>query len=71
MSDKDKKSGKPTLSLRRTTAETGRVRQNIAHGRSKTVVVETKRKRIITPRPRLRRRRRSGRPRSLRRRKRK
>ncbi len=49
MSDKDKKSGKPTLSLRRTTAETGRVRQNIAHGRSKTVVVETKRKRIITP----------------------
>ncbi len=47
MSDTDKKSGKPTLSLRRTTAETGRVRQNIAHGRSKTVVVETKRKRII------------------------
>ncbi len=48
MSDSDKKSGKPTLSLRRTSPGTGRVRQNIAHGRSKTVVVETKRKRIIT-----------------------
>ena len=35
-----------TLGLRRTTLETGRVRQNL-HGRSKTVVVETKRKRII------------------------
>ena len=48
MSDTDKKSGKPTLSLRRATPEAGHVRQNIAHGRSKTVVVETKRKRIIT-----------------------
>ena len=36
-----------TLSLRRTTTETGRVRQNFSHGRSKTVVVETKRKRVI------------------------
>ncbi len=49
MSDSDKKSGKPTLSLKRTTLEAGRVRQNIGHGRSKTVVVETKRKRVITP----------------------
>ena len=49
MSESDKKGGKPTLRLGRTTAETGRVRQNIAHGRSKTVVVETRRKRIITP----------------------
>ncbi len=49
MSDSDnKKSGKPTLSLRRPASETGHVRQNIAHGRSKTVVVETRRKRIIT-----------------------
>ncbi len=47
MSDSDKKSGKPTLSLRRPAGGSGRVRQNIAHGRSKTVVVETKRKRII------------------------
>ncbi len=47
MTDSDKKGGKPTLSLRRTTREMGRVRQNIAHGRSKTVVVETKRKRVI------------------------
>ena len=49
MSNSDKKGGKPTLSLRRTTTEMGRVRQNIAHGRSKTVVVETKRKRVILP----------------------
>ncbi len=47
MSNSDKKGGKPTLSLRRSTTETGRVRQNISHGRSKTVVVETKRKRVI------------------------
>ncbi len=40
-------SGGRTLSLRRTTTETGRVRQNFSHGRSKTVVVETKRKRIV------------------------
>ncbi len=37
-----------TLSLGRKSVDTGRVRQNISHGRSKTVVVETKRKRIIT-----------------------
>ena len=36
-----------TLGVRRTTTETGRVRQNFSHGRSKTVVVETKRKRVI------------------------
>ncbi len=36
-----------TLGIRRTTTETGRVRQNFSHGRSKTVVVETKRKRVI------------------------
>ncbi len=46
-SDSKAESGGRTLSLRRTTTETGRVRQNFSHGRSKTVVVETKRKRII------------------------
>jgi translation initiation factor IF-2 len=38
-----------TLSLRRPAVEQGRVRQNFPHGRSKTVVVETKRKRVIQP----------------------
>jgi translation initiation factor IF-2 len=38
-----------TLSLRRPAVEQGRVRQNFPHGRSKTVVVETKRKRVIPP----------------------
>jgi translation initiation factor IF-2 len=52
MSEEDTNDGKSgsggrTLSLRRTTTETGRVRQNFSHGRSKTVVVETKRKRVI------------------------
>ena len=37
-----------TLSIGKS-AEQGRVRQNFAHGRSKSVVVETKRKRVITP----------------------
>ncbi len=50
MSDSEKKGGKPTLSLKRTTLEMGRVKQNIGHGRSKTVVVETKRKRVV-PKP--------------------
>ena len=35
-----------TLSLKRPTVEQSRVKQNFAHGRTKTVVVETKRKRI-------------------------
>ena len=45
--DRKPASGGRTLGVRRTTTETGRVRQNFSHGRSKTVVVETKRKRII------------------------
>ena len=45
--DSNDGAGGRTLSLRRTTTETGRVRQNFSHGRSKTVVVETKRKRVI------------------------
>jgi len=43
-----KAAGGKTLSLKRT-VETGHVRQNISHGRSKSVVVETKRKRTIKP----------------------
>ncbi len=40
--------GGKTLSLRRNVGQ-GSVKQNFSHGRSKTVVVETKRKRIVTP----------------------
>ena len=41
------KSERKPLSLRRT--ETGAVKQSFSHGRSKTVVVETKRRRVLTP----------------------
>ena len=41
-----KKSRRP-LTLKRT--ETGAVKQSFSHGRSKTVVVETKRRRVLTP----------------------
>ncbi|MEM8772182.1 MAG: translation initiation factor IF-2 [Pseudomonadota bacterium] len=41
------KSGRKPLTLRRT--ETGAVKQSFSHGRSKTVVVETKRRRVLTP----------------------
>ncbi|MGC6472707.1 MAG: translation initiation factor IF-2 [Parvibaculales bacterium] len=44
---KDAKPGK-TLSLKRT-VESGQVRQNFSHGRSKSVVVEKRRKRVVTP----------------------
>ena len=49
MSDNDtdaKKPGKLSISKG---AEAGRVRQSFSHGRSKTVVVETKKKRVVTP----------------------
>ena len=46
-SDDATKSGRRPLSLRRT--ETGAVKQSFSHGRSKTVVVETKRRRVLTP----------------------
>ncbi len=51
MSDSDndtdaKKPGKLSISRG---AEAGRVRQSFSHGRSKTVVVETKKKRVVTP----------------------
>ncbi len=41
------KSKRRPLTLRRT--ETGAVKQSFSHGRSKTVVVETKRRRVLTP----------------------
>ncbi|MFZ2467416.1 MAG: translation initiation factor IF-2 associated domain-containing protein, partial [Parvibaculum sedimenti] len=43
-----KASGGKTLSLNRT-VESGHVRQNFSHGRSKSVVVEKKKKRTISP----------------------
>lgn len=46
--DRKPASGGKTLSLKRT-VDSGHVRQNISHGRSKSVVVETKRKRTIKP----------------------
>ncbi|MBM3520935.1 MAG: translation initiation factor IF-2, partial [Alphaproteobacteria bacterium] len=49
-SDNDRKPGAPrgggTLTLKRPAVEHSRVKQSFAHGRTKTVVVETKRKRI-------------------------
>ena len=44
---KETAKGGRTLSVGRTTVEQSKVRQNFSHGRSKTVVVETKRKRIL------------------------
>ncbi|MEM9706354.1 MAG: translation initiation factor IF-2 [Pseudomonadota bacterium] len=41
------KKGRRPLSLRRT--ETGAVKQSFSHGRTKTVVVETKRRRVLSP----------------------
>ena len=50
MSDSDSNDGKgKTLSLRGGGTETSRVRQSFSHGRSKSVVVEKKRKRIVVP----------------------
>ena len=46
-SDADKKPARKPLSLRRT--ETGAVKQSFSHGRTKTVVVETKRRRVSAP----------------------
>ena len=45
MSDSD---GKKTLGLRR---GPGQVKQSFSHGRTKSVVVETKRKRVVVPKP--------------------
>ncbi|MDQ4059638.1 MAG: IF-2-associated domain-containing protein, partial [Pseudomonadota bacterium] len=38
-----------TLSLKRPSVEQGVVRQSFSHGRSKAVVVETKKRRIVKP----------------------
>ena len=48
MSDTD---GKKTLGLR-SGARPGNVKQSFSHGRTKNVVVETKRKRVVVPKPR-------------------
>ncbi len=45
------RSGGGTLTLKRPAVEQSRVKQSFAHGRSKTVVVETKRKRFGDDRP--------------------
>jgi len=48
MSDSD---GKKTLGLRGTPPRSGQVKQSFSHGRTKSVVVETKRKRVVVPKP--------------------
>ena len=48
MSDSD---GKKTLGLRGAPARPGNVKQSFSHGRTKNVVVETKRKRVVIPKP--------------------
>ena len=47
MSDTD---GKKTLGLRGG-PRSGQVKQSFSHGRTKNVVVETKRKRVVVPKP--------------------
>src|SRR5206468_27383 len=44
--DKPKLGTRPSLGLKRT-VETGKVKQSFSHGRSNTVVVEVKKRRII------------------------
>ena len=48
MSDND---GKKTLGLRGSGSRPGNVKQSFSHGRTKNVVVETKRKRVVVPKP--------------------
>lgn len=48
MSDKD---GKSTLGLGGGSGRPGQVKQSFSHGRTKSVVVETKRKRVVVPKP--------------------
>ena len=48
MSDTD---GKKTLGLRGSGSRPGSVKQSFSHGRTKNVVVETKRKRVVVPKP--------------------
>ncbi|MCQ0970910.1 translation initiation factor IF-2 [Paracoccus sp. TK19116] len=48
MSDND---GKKTLGLGGGASRSGQVKQSFSHGRTKNVVVETKRKRVVMPKP--------------------
>lgn len=48
MSDND---GKKTLGLGSGSGRSGQVKQSFSHGRTKSVVVETKRKRVVVPKP--------------------
>ncbi|QFU10231.1 Translation initiation factor IF-2 [Rhodobacteraceae bacterium THAF1] len=48
MSDSD---GKKTLGVRGSGPRSGSVKQSFSHGRTKSVVVETKRKRVVMPKP--------------------
>ena len=48
MSDND---GKKTLGVRGGGGRSGSVKQSFSHGRTKNVVVETKRKRVVVPKP--------------------
>ncbi|RVV97877.1 translation initiation factor IF-2 [Mesobaculum littorinae] len=48
MSEND---GKKTLGLRGNGPRSGSVKQSFSHGRTKNVVVETKRKRVVVPKP--------------------
>jgi len=48
MSDND---GKKTLGVRAGGPRSGNVKQSFSHGRTKNVVVETKRKRVVVPKP--------------------
>ncbi|WP_273754615.1 translation initiation factor IF-2 [Bartonella sp. MM73XJBT.G] len=45
----DKTTSKKTLTLKRSVLETSTVKQNFSHGRTKAVVVETKRRKITRP----------------------
>ncbi|MDC1255350.1 translation initiation factor IF-2 [Paracoccaceae bacterium] len=51
MSDTENKSGKKMGLLGGAPSRPGQVRQSFSHGRSKAVVVETKRKRVVVPKP--------------------
>ena len=51
MSDTENKSGKKLGLLSGNPSRPGQVRQSFSHGRSKSVVVETKRKRVVVPKP--------------------
>ena len=49
MTDNENKSGKKLGLLGGAPSRPGQVRQSFSHGRSKSVVVETKRKRVVVP----------------------